>query len=82
MRRKEFYGEDCYVDYSGMTILIHDRKTVDTRPAQVFVGVLGGSSYSYCGLSGPTSLPRYEHLEISGTAGGAQGKRLQAKQIC
>lgn len=48
MRRTELYGENCYVDYSGMTILIHDRKTGDTRPAQVFVGVLGGSSYTYC----------------------------------
>lgn len=48
MRRTEFFGENCYVDYSGMTISIHNRETGEKRPAQVFVGVLGGSSYTYC----------------------------------
>ena len=37
-----------HVDYSGMTISIHNRETGEKRPAQVFVGVLGGSSYTYC----------------------------------
>ena len=48
MRRTELFGENCYVDYSGMTIIIHNRETGETRPAQIFVGVLGGSSYTYC----------------------------------
>ncbi|WP_161790299.1 IS21 family transposase, partial [Pseudomonas aeruginosa] len=48
MRRTELFGENCYVDYSGMTIIIHNRETGETRSAQVFVGVLGGSSYTYC----------------------------------
>lgn len=48
MRRTEFFGENCYVDYSGMTIGIHNRHTGEERSAQVFIGVLGGSSYTYC----------------------------------
>ncbi|HBO7940370.1 MULTISPECIES: IS21 family transposase [Pseudomonadota] len=48
MRRTELFGENCYVDYSGMTIIIHNRETGETRSAQVFVGVLGGSIYTYC----------------------------------
>ncbi len=48
MRRTEVFGENAYVDYSGMTIDIMDRETGKARPAQIFVGVLGGSSYTYC----------------------------------
>lgn len=48
MRRTEVYGQNVYVDYSGMTINIVNRETGEVRTAQVFVGVLGGSSYTYC----------------------------------
>lgn len=48
MRRTELFGENCYVDYSGMTINICNRNTGEERPAQVFIGVLGGSSFTYC----------------------------------
>lgn len=48
MRRTEVFGENAYVDYSGMTINIMDRMTGKARPAQVFIGVLGGSNYTYC----------------------------------
>lgn len=48
MRRTEVFGENAYVDYSGMTINIVDRETGEVRPAQIFIGVLGGSNYTYC----------------------------------
>lgn len=48
MRRSEVFGENAYVDYSGMMIDIVNRETREVRPAQIFVGVLGGSSYTYC----------------------------------
>jgi transposase len=48
MRRAEVYGETAYVDYSGATINIADSATGESRTAQVFIGVLGGSSYTYC----------------------------------
>lgn len=48
MRRTEVYGENAYVDYSGQTIDITDPHTGEIRAAQIFIGVLGGSSYTYC----------------------------------
>lgn len=48
MRRVEVYGETAYVDYSGATIGITDKDTGEVKSAQVFVGVLGGSNYTYC----------------------------------
>ncbi|AWF01351.1 TPA: IS21 family transposase [Pseudomonas aeruginosa] len=48
MRRNEIFGENCYVDYSGMTITIHNRDTGEKRTAQVFIAALGGSSFTYC----------------------------------
>ncbi len=48
MRRAEVYGETAYVDYSGMTIGITNPVTGEIRTAQVFIGVLGGSNYTYC----------------------------------
>lgn len=47
MRHEEIYGENLYVDYSGQTINITNPETGEVRAAQIFVGVLGGSSYTY-----------------------------------
>jgi len=35
------------VDYSGLTIPIHNSKTGETTTSQIFVGVLGASGYTY-----------------------------------
>lgn len=51
MRRTDPHGEVAYVDYSGKTIDITDPNSGEIRRAQVFVGVLGGSSYTYCEAS-------------------------------
>lgn len=40
-------GEKMFVDWAGPTISIHDRRTGDTRPASLFVAVLGASSYTF-----------------------------------
>ena len=48
MRRVEVYGETAYVDYSGATIDITNPETGEVKSAQVFIGVLGGSNYTYC----------------------------------
>jgi transposase len=47
MRHEEVYGGKLYVDYSGQTIDITDKDTGEERIAQVFVGVLGGSGYTF-----------------------------------
>lgn len=48
MRRTEVYGETTYVDYSGARIGITNPVIGEIRAAQVFIGVLGGSNYTYC----------------------------------
>jgi serine/threonine protein kinase len=48
MRRTEVYGENTYVDYSGLLIDITEPSTGVIRSAQIFIGVLGGSNYTYC----------------------------------
>ncbi|MGH8128528.1 MAG: IS21 family transposase [Gammaproteobacteria bacterium] len=41
-------GERVFVDYAGPTVPILNPKTGVTREAQIFVGVLGASIYTYC----------------------------------
>lgn len=41
-------GELAFVDYAGPTMEVHDPQTGSMRTAQIFIGVLGGSSYTFC----------------------------------
>jgi len=36
-----------FVDYSGKTVPIVDRLSGEIRPAQLFIGVLGASNYTF-----------------------------------
>ncbi len=47
MRQHHKAGEKTFVDYSGMTIDIIDPDTYEIRSAEIFVGVLGLSLYTY-----------------------------------
>ena len=47
MRQTHRAGEKLFVDFSGMTVPLVDRQTGEIRQAQVFVAVLGASSYTY-----------------------------------
>ena len=47
MRQVHKAGEKCFVDYAGQTMEICDPITRKTRKVQVFVGVMGASSYTY-----------------------------------
>lgn len=47
MRQVHVYGEKCFVDFTGQTVPIVNPTTGEVTQAQVFVGVLGGSSYTY-----------------------------------
>jgi transposase len=48
MRQTHVGGEKLFVDYAGDTVpVIIDRLTGETREAQIFVAVLGASSFSY-----------------------------------
>jgi hypothetical protein len=47
MRQHHIAGERAFVDYAGDTIEVVCPDTGEVRQAQIFVGVLGASSYTY-----------------------------------
>lgn len=57
MRQEHKSGEKIFVDYAGTTFNIVDRETGELRSAQVFVGVLGASSYVFAEATWTQGLP-------------------------
>jgi len=47
MRQTHLAGEKLFVDYSGLTMPIHNPRTGEIEYAQIFVAVLGASGYTY-----------------------------------
>ena len=47
MRQHHFAGEKVFVDFAGDTLKVICPTTGEVREAQIFVGVLGASSYTY-----------------------------------
>ena len=56
MRQSHRAGEKLFVDYAGHTAAVVDRLTGEVRQAQVFVAVLGASSYTYAEATWTQSL--------------------------
>ncbi|WP_293886079.1 IS21 family transposase, partial [Thiolapillus sp.] len=50
-------GEKAFIDYCGPTVEVIDRHSGEIRHAQVFVGVLGASSYTFAEATWTQSLP-------------------------
>ncbi|RMS41859.1 ISPsy14, transposase, partial [Pseudomonas amygdali pv. photiniae] len=46
-----------FVDYAGQTVPIIDRRTGEIRQAQIFVAVLGASSYTFAEATWSQKLP-------------------------
>jgi transposase len=57
MRQIHRAGEKLFVDYAGLTLKIIDSATGEERAAQVFVCVLGASSYTYAEATWTQRLP-------------------------
>lgn len=57
MRQVHRAGEKLFVDYCGPTIPVVDPSSGESRPAQVFVAVLGASSYTYAEATWSQQLP-------------------------
>ncbi len=57
MRQEHRAGEKLFVDYAGQTVPVIDRTTGEIRQAQVFVAVLGASSYTYAEATWSQQLP-------------------------
>ena len=47
MRQTHLAGDKLFVDYAGQTVPIVDALTGEIRRAQIFVGVLGASNYTF-----------------------------------
>ncbi|HHH38865.1 MAG TPA: IS21 family transposase [Sedimenticola sp.] len=57
MRQLHKAGEKLFIDYCGPTVPVVDRHTGELRQAQVFVAVLGASSYTYAEATWSQQLP-------------------------
>lgn len=72
MRQVHKLGEKCFVDYAGPTFQVIDRHTGEVREAALFVGVLGGSNYTYAEATWSQELPNWlgSHVRMFEYFGG------------
>ena len=72
MRQHHKAGEKCFVDYGGTTVGIINGSTGEVREAQIFVGVLGASNYTYAEATWTQSLPDWlgSHVRMLAYFGG------------
>jgi transposase len=73
MRQTHHAGEKLFVDYAGQTAGVVDRATGELRQAQIFVAVLGASSYTYAEATWTQSLSDWvgSHVRALAFFGGA-----------
>ena len=57
MRQHHRAGEKLFVDYAGPTVPVIDPRTGELRQANIFVAVLGASSYTYAEATWTQTLP-------------------------
>ncbi len=57
MRQVHVAGDKVFVDYSSKKLSIVDRKTGEIREEEIFIGVLGASSYTYSEVTWTQTLP-------------------------
>lgn len=75
MRQTHIAGERLFVDYAGTTIDIFDAETGEVHACQLFVAVLGASSYTYAEATRTQTLPDWigSHTRAFGFFGGVPG---------
>ena len=73
LRKEHRAGEKLFTDYAGDTVRIADPRTGETRPAYIFVAVLGASNYTYAEATMEMSLPSWigSHIQALEYFGGA-----------
>jgi transposase len=72
MRQSHPAGERMFVDYAGQTVELYDGRTGEIRAAQIFVAVMGASSYTYAEASWTQTLPDWigSHVRALAFMGG------------
>lgn len=73
MRQEHKAGEKLFVDYCGPTVAIVDARTGEIKKAQIFVAVMGGSSYTFAEATWAQSLADWlgSHARAFSFFGGA-----------
>jgi transposase len=73
LRQDHRAGEKTFVDHAGDTVVVIDPATGQSRPASVFVAVLGASNYTYAEATWTRSLPDWigSHTRTLQYFGGA-----------
>ena len=66
MRQRHKAGEKLFVDYAGQTVPVVDSQTVQIREAQLFLAVLGASSYTYAEATWTQGLPDWIGSHVRG----------------
>jgi transposase len=64
LRQDHVAGEKVFVDYAGQTVPVIDRTTGEVREAQIFVGVLGASNYTYAEASWTQELAAWTTAHV------------------
>lgn len=57
MRQTHKAGDKAFIDYAGQTVDIIDYDTGEIRAAQIFVGILGASNYTFAEATFTQQLP-------------------------
>jgi transposase len=72
MRQEHRAGEKLFVDYAGQTVSVIDRHTGEIRQTQIFVAVLGASSYTFAEATWSQKLPDWlgSHVRCFAYLGG------------
>jgi len=73
LRQPHRAGEKMFVDFAGQSLPLVDPKTGETRPAHLFVAVLGASNYTFADLAEAQDLENWVLLTCRALAffGGA-----------
>ena len=73
MRQVHRAGEKTFIDFSGKRPSLVDRRTGELRPVELFVAVLGASSFTYAEATETQQLPDWvnAHIRMVEYFGGA-----------
>ena len=72
LRQEHRFGEKLFVDYAGQTMAVVDPTTGEVREAQIFVGTLGASNFTFAEATWSQSLPDWigSHVRMFEYLGG------------
>lgn len=84
MRQVHRAGEKLFVDYAGPTVAIVDIATGEIRNAQIFVAVLGATSYTYAEATWTQALPDWigAHVRTMAFLGGVVEILVPDNALC